>query len=121
MKRLIVLALSVLLLGMTGLSVEPANAARGSISVPDGVYGGTTTARVNPGGDAIWVYAECFQDDVLVYAQYVETDANNQAVLSLGPTPSWTGGPASCTAEEGYFNRSGRWHTVADTTFEVSG
>ena len=80
-----------------------------------------TEFSANPGGDAIWVYAECYQDGQLVYAQYVEADANNEAVLSLGPTPSWTGGSASCTAEEGYFNRSGRWHTVAETTFEVSG
>jgi hypothetical protein len=93
----------------------------GSITVPDGVFAGTTIATVNPGGSGAWARAQCYQDGTLVYAQYVEADSTNQATFSLGPTPLWTGGSATCTAEEGYWGSSGRWRTVAETTFDVSG
>lgn len=101
---------------------ESAQAARerGSISVPDGVFAGTTTATVNPGGDT-WVRGRCYQDGSLVYEQYVKVDANNQAVLNLGPTPSWTAGAASCTGEELQFAKNARWRVLATTSFNVSG
>jgi len=112
-------------MAVAALSASPALAAKGgrngaSISVPDGVYAGTTVATVNPGGSDTRVRAKCFQNGGLVYEQRVKVDANNQATLTLGPTPSWSGGPANCTAEEGYYSTSFRWHTLATTTFNVS-
>jgi len=95
-------------------------AGKGSITVPDGVYGGTTTATVKPGGAGTMAFAQCYQGSTLVYAQYVEVDATNHATFKLGPTPMWTGGGASCKAEEGYFGGGGRWRTVASTTFSAS-
>lgn len=100
--------------------VDDANAARnyaGHISVPDGNYGETTVATVNPGGD-VWVRARCYQGG-LVYEQYVKANGENQATLSLGPTPSWTGGDATCTAQEGEFTRNNRWRVLAETTFSA--
>ena len=87
--------------------------------MPDGVFGGTTTATANPGGD-VAVHAQCVQGGVTVYAEVVSVDAQNQAVLTLGPTPRWSGGAADCTAEEGYWTRTGRWRVLAATTFHVS-
>ena len=91
----------------------------GSITVPDGVFGGTVMATVNPGGNAM-VYAQCFQGGELVFIQYAGLDSNNQAMLILGPTQAWQGGDADCTAEEGYFGNNGRWRSIASTTFHVS-
>lgn len=103
-------------------AAQAAKGGRGSgtISVPDGVFASTTTATVNPGSDA-WVRGRCYQGDSLVYEQYVRVDANNQAVLTLGPTPSWLGGSASCTGEELEFGRNARWRVLATTTFNVDG
>ena len=100
--------------------VDNANAARnysGHISVPDGNYGDTTVATVNPGGD-VWVRARCYQGS-LVYEQYVKTNGDNQATLTLGPTPNWTGGDATCTAQEGTFGKTNRWKVLAETTFNA--
>ena len=100
--------------------VDNASAARnsGHISVPDGAYGGTTVATVNPGGD-VWVRARCYQGGNLVYEQYVRPGGDNQATLTLGPTPNWTSGDADCTAQEGSFGRTNRWKAVAETTFNA--
>ena len=95
--------------------------SRGAITVPDGTFAGTTTATVNPGGENTWVFAECAQGGTVVYRQYVKAGADQTAVLTLGPTPSWTGGGATCFAQEGYWFKGSRWRVVAETTFNVSG
>ena len=98
-----------------------ANAGRGhaNLTVPDGVFAGTTTAHANPGGNGTWVHATCMNSDGLALAQWVRVDADNNAILTLGPTPSWTSGGASCTAEEGYFS-NGRWRVQDKTSFSVA-
>ena len=97
--------------------------ARGgaNITVPDGVFAGTTTATLNPGGSDAWAYARCYQDGTLVYAQYVRSTSSGTATFTLGPTPMWDSGAANCTAEEGSWGKNGRWRAVATTTFNVSG
>jgi hypothetical protein len=91
-----------------------------TISVPDGVYGGTVTATVSPAG--LWVKANCYQGRTSVYGQYVQSDASGHATLQLGPTSWWSGGSASCTAEAGGWSaRSGAWTAQGSTTFNVSG
>jgi hypothetical protein len=101
--------------------INGASAARitGHISVPDGVYGGTTTATLNPGG-AVWAYARCYQGGTLVYAMYAKGNASNEATFTLGWTPLWTGGAANCTADEGSWDKNGHWRVIASTTFNVS-
>lgn len=93
----------------------------GTITVPDGVFAGTTTATVNPGGEQAWVFAECAQGGSIVYRQWVKAGADNTAVLTLGPTPSWSGGSATCFAQEGYWFKGSRWRVIAETSFAVSG
>ena len=89
------------------------------ITVPDGVFGGTTTATANPGGDA-WVYVACFQAGERVMGEYQLVNSENQATFRLGPTPSWSGGAATCVGQEGYWAKSGRWRVLAETTFDVA-
>jgi len=99
-----------------------ANAGRGgaNLTVPDGVFGGTTVAHANPGGAGTWVHATCMQGGAVAMVQWVRVDANNQATLTLGPTPSWSSGAATCTAEEGYFGSNSRWRVQDTTTFSVA-
>ena len=103
--------------GTTG--VDAGN--RGTISVPNGVFAGTTTGTVNPGGSDIWAMAECYQNGTVVYRQYVKNNAQNTVTFTLGPTPSWSGGDAECFAYEGYWFKGSRWRVIAQTTFSVSG
>jgi len=105
------------LTGTTGVDAG----GRGSITVADGVFAGTTTGTLNPGGSDTWAMASCYQGGTLVYRQYVRNGADNTVTFTLGPTPSWSGGAATCTAEEGYFFKGSRWRVMADTTFNVSG
>ena len=108
---------------------EPGNAtgalagrATGTVTVPDGVFAGTTTATANPGDEDTWAMAVCSQAGTVVYRQAVKVDpSTHQATFTLGPTPLWSGGGASCRAEEGTWFKGSRWRTVATTTFEVSG
>lgn len=95
-------------------------AGSGSITVPNGVFGGTTTATVHT-GPTTWVHAACYQGGAMVYEQYVKADSYNHAVLTLGPTPFWPSGAASCTAAEGTWMSSGKFKVSATTTFSVSG
>ena len=101
--------------------IKGATAGRGQahISVPDGVFGGTTTATLNPGGD-IWALGACYQGDSLVWLQYAHADDGRTATFTLGPTPLWQGGAATCIAEEGNWAKNGRWRYVATTTFSVA-
>jgi hypothetical protein len=92
----------------------------GHITVPDGVFAGTTTATLNPGGSTSWGFARCYQSGTLVYTQYVRGDSSNQAMFTLGPTPNWTGGSANCVAQEGYWS-NGRWRVLAETDFLARG
>ena len=77
----------------------------GSGKVPDGGY---------------WARADCYQDDHVVYAQYADlTPPTVQSGFTFGPTPSWSGGAASCTIrlfkmQNGAFSRA-----LATDTFEV--
>jgi hypothetical protein len=95
-----------------------AKATGATITVPDGTFGGTTTAITTPG---LYVYASCSQGSTVVYTQYKFTDASGDAVLTLGPTPMWTGGSATCKAQAGSFSNSGAWRSQGSTTFNVSG
>lgn len=103
--------------GTTGVDAG----ARGTITVPDGIFAGTTTGTINPGGSDIWAMAECYQNGTIVYRQYVKNNAENTVTFTLGPTPSWYGGAAECIAQEGYWFRGSRWRVIAETTFHTSG
>ena len=104
--------------GITGA----ANAGRAgaNLTVPDGVFGGTTVALANPGGAGTWVHATCTQGRLTVLAQWARVDSTNHATLQLGPTPVWSSGGASCSAEEGYFASNGRWRVQDTASFSAA-
>jgi hypothetical protein len=117
-------------IGMSSIAIAGkgggAASVTGHISVPDAVYGGMTTATVNPGGTDVYVYVQCYAPEfggTYVYAAFFPVDANKQA--QVGPLWStlWPQGPASCQAQEGSFTRNGfgKWDPVATTTFMVTG
>lgn len=88
------------------------------ISVPDGVFGGTTTASVSQAG--LWVYNACSKSGKVVSQQWAITDTAGKAVLYLGPTSLWTSGGASCVAQAGSWSRKGTWVSQGSTTFSVA-
>lgn len=103
--------------------VASAQGGKAEIAVPDGVFADTATASVTVNGgtdydDDVWVRAWCYQDGELVYQQHVRTDGG-EAVLTLGPTPSWDSGAADCDAEAGIWHNN-RWKRWAGTSFQVS-
>jgi len=69
-----------------------------------------------------WAKAECFASGNLVYAQFADlTPPVVQSGFTFGPTPSWSGGPASCRVvllgmDDGAFGRE-----LAEDTFDVGG
>lgn len=91
-----------------------------AVHVEDGVYAGTTTAHAGP-SNATWVRARCYQDGKQVYEQYRQFDVTRAATLTLGPTPNWTGGSASCTAQDGYWRRGTTWRVTSTSSFNVAG
>ena len=89
-----------------------------TITVPDGPFGGTTIASTNVGGGQ-WVREVCVSADGGALVDYRTTDDAGQAVLSLGPTPTWSSGAASCSAALGAWDSRGDWQSTATTTFNV--
>jgi hypothetical protein len=99
--------------------------AGGVITVADTVHGGTTTATVNPGGEDVHVYVRCYTPDLggqKVYFSYTPVDGSGHATIGPLASSLWRSGAGACTAEEGYFTRSGlgKWVVVAETTFQVA-
>jgi hypothetical protein len=66
-----------------------------------------------------WVVAKCYQNGVLVYEQAngIFATSLNQ-IFTLGPTPSWRGGAADCTAHLQDWS-SRKVTTLATTSFHV--
>jgi len=89
-----------------------------TITVPNGTFGTTDTASVSQTG--LWVHATCSQYATTVYEQWLQTDGAGNATLTLGPTPMWSSGSASCDAEAGSWNSHGRWVVDAQTAFAVT-
>lgn len=96
MKKLLIgLALALLI-------ASPVAAKAGaSITAPDGLHFGDTfsvefTAPARYSG-GLWARGECRQESV-VWVQYVNLDATSPqgGPFVLGPTPSWSGGGATC-------------------------
>jgi len=124
MKRQILSALAsaVFLAAVSTASVTAAKPNQ--IAVTDGTFAGEASITFSTNLERPWAYAECFQDGVLVYAQFVALYDHPQQgdTFRLGPTPSWQGGDAECTADLlAYIGRSGTFsNPKATTTFHVS-
>lgn len=89
-------------------------------SVDDGSFAQTTTAH-RGSSTATWVRARCFQNGSLVYEQYVSYGSSQTATLTLGPTPMWSSGAATCSGEEGFWRNGTRWRVVGSDSFTVAG
>jgi hypothetical protein len=73
--------------------------------------------------DYPWVTVKCLQNGGLVYKQSngIFPTSLNQ-IFTLGPTPSWTGGSADCTAylqDWDSYSRNGRITTIKTLDFHV--
>ncbi len=128
MRRVASLAVATLAIAVLPAAAIAAKPTKLSLSVPDGTYATSATAWVGDGtlstasaeSTGMKVKAECYQDGALVYRQYANV-VGSTATLTLGPTPAWTGGAATCTAELGSFDKRVRWRAVASDSFSVTG
>lgn len=113
---------AVSLLAAPVLAGKPAGRAGsgGTVRVDNGVFAGTTTAYAGP-ASATWVRALCYQNGRLVLEQYRAFNSTRTATLTLGPTPSWSGGSATCTAQDGYWRNGSTWRVTSTSSFSVSG
>ena len=108
---------------------SPRGGAGGTISLvqlnpsPGGPYFGdqvtftvSTTATAEP-----WVNVNCYQNGTRVYGQWRGFFDRYQygQIFTLGPTPSWTGGAAECTAKL-VKRDNARDKTLATTSFHVA-
>ena len=93
--------------------------SRDTITAPSTVRWGETlpteavTSKASP-----WLHAEVFQNDVLVYAQYVKGAAGS---FTVGPTPAADESqPGSGRVEVGYWTRQGTYRATAVQKIEVT-
>jgi hypothetical protein len=105
--------------GIVGAAAAGGDAA--AVSVADARFGQTVVATVRPGEPGSWVHVTCIREGSTVSTQWAAVDADHRVTLSLDRPDRWTGGSATCTAEEGYFQSNGRWRVLAATAFVVRG
>ena|SRR3989304_1687512 len=79
------------------------------------------TAKNGPAPDGgYWARADCSQNGAVVYAQYQSlSGTQQQGGWTFGPTPSWSGGAATCTLRLDAID-NGVDHYVASDTFAVA-
>lgn len=124
--RRVIFVLAVATVGVIALGISSAAPrSRGSLVVPDGLYGSTTTATLSGASQYSdpWIVANCYQGDSPVIFNRLAFDDNGQAILQLGPTNGWKSGigGADCTAEAKNWNlKRQRWDTVSSTRFHVN-
>ncbi len=113
-------ALAASLLAAPAFAGKPAGGGTtSSFYVEDGRYATTTLAHRGSSG-AQWVHAKCYQNGKVVYEQWIKYGSSWTASLTLGPTPSWTGGAASCIGEDGWWQHGTRWRVIATDAFAVT-
>jgi len=85
-------------------------------------YGGQVTFDVSTTAtDQPWVNLSCYQNGVWVSGQWQGFFPGYTwgQEFTLGPTPSWQGGDADCTARLVKFGSNGKETTLATTSFHV--
>jgi hypothetical protein len=87
-------------------------------------YGGQVTFAISTTATQYpWVHLRCYVGGALVlegYQGFFPTALGNQW-FNLGPTPSWSGGPANCVATLEKYSSKGAWQVLASTSFDVAG
>ncbi|MEW5990760.1 MAG: hypothetical protein AB1736_05355 [Chloroflexota bacterium] len=119
LTRAIVLAslTGALIVGTTFAGKPGGSGTTSSFRVDDGRFAATTTAYR---GSGTWVHAKCFQNGTVVYEQFVKYGTSGTATLTLGPTPMWQSGSATCVGEDGWWQHGTRWRVTATDAFSAS-
>ena len=69
-----------------------------------------------------WARVDCSQDGKVVYAQYADlTPPLVQSGFTFGPTPSWSGGGATCTVRLFGMSNGAFGRALASDDFEAQG
>lgn len=125
MRKFLAVTASILTFFTGSMIASAAKPYSGTITVPDTVYGGTTTAivsddEVRPNSTGNYVFVQCYNPSY-VYAAYFIVD-DGHAVIGPLASSLWTQGSASCLATEGYFTKNGfgKWVPIAQTAFMVN-
>jgi hypothetical protein len=145
MKQTLVAAASLMtaaLLVATAASAQPSGSSLqlvvvGGTSAVTGAasaqpqFGSQVTFKLQTSSDQPWVSVVCSQNGRNVYGQYwaffdgyapALTDATaNGGVFTLGPTPLWSSGAASCTATLYTVAKNHRQTVLATLGFAVAG
>lgn len=122
------LALLTLALVPTAFAGKPGGGGSSSVSLAllngdtqphfgrDVTFNVSTTATSEP-----WVNLSCYQNGTWVSGQWQGFFPGYPwgQTFTLGPTPSWQGGAADCTARLVKFGRNGRETTLATANFHV--
>ena len=86
-------------------------------------FGRQVTFNISTSATKPQVNAQCYQNGARVYTEshgFFEGAWFGQT-FTLGPTPSWSGGDADCTARIVTYSRNGRENTLATMSFHVYG
>jgi hypothetical protein len=83
--------------------------------------GQQVTFDVSTAAERPQVNAQCYQNGERVYDEWhgFFEGAMFGRTFTLGPTPSWQGGDADCTARLVTYSRNGRLKVLATTSFHV--
>ena len=84
-------------------------------------FGQQFTFNVSSTAERPQVNAQCYQNGERVYDEWhgFFEGAWFGQTFTLGPTPSWQGGDADCTARLVTYSRNGRANVLATTSFHV--
>jgi hypothetical protein len=122
----LVLAIAPAALASKGGSGGGAKGASISLVVLDSAdglphFGGQVTFDVSTTVTQPWVNLSCYQDGAWVSGQWHGFFPGYTwgQTFTLGPTPSWQGGAADCTARLVRFGSNGRETTLATTSFHA--
>ena len=101
--------------GSSSLSVRPLNGAT------QAHFGAEVTFDVKTTAERPQVEARCYRNGVQVYSEFhgFFEGAWFGQIFTLGPTPSWSGGDADCTARLFVYTKRGTQSTLATTSFHV--
>jgi len=94
-------------------------------------YGNQVTFNIKTGASQPWVTVTCWQNGRAVYGQYwgfwsgyspdaITSTMAADGVFTLGSTPLWTSGAASCTAKLSSFSKNGRESVLSTLSFSVA-
>ena len=122
-----IIAFAIVGVGFTISTLAAPRAKTGNISISPLVVehgsSATATATATATGDELYVFAQCYSPGITgkyVYAAYFLVE---NGTATLGPLTStlWPNSDGECTADLGYFTRSGfgKWVSYSKTNFSV--